>query len=209
MEEHNTRFELKSRYFTLGKLGAKTESVWFVIHGYGQLAKYFLKKFEPLSESHFIIAPEGLSKFYQEGFSGRVVATWMTKENRLTEIENYINYLNSIYVDLGLENYSINVLGFSQGVATASRWVLNQDKVKIKQLVLWSGQFPPDIDINSASQRLSAIKTQVVYGTQDPYITPDGIKSQVQFLEELGSKPIISTFSGAHDMDINHFLEVI
>ena len=40
-----------------------------------------------------IIAPQGLHKFYLEGTSGRVGASWMTKENREDDIKNYLVYL--------------------------------------------------------------------------------------------------------------------
>ena len=36
------------------------------------------------------MAPEGLSRFYLEGFSGKVGATWMTREDRLNDIDNYL-----------------------------------------------------------------------------------------------------------------------
>lgn len=48
MTEQEISFKFSARYYTLGELTANTKSIWFVIHGYGQLAKYFLPKFSGL-----------------------------------------------------------------------------------------------------------------------------------------------------------------
>ena len=41
MEKH-IKVERTARYFTLGELNEHTEQIWFVCHGYGQLAEYFM-----------------------------------------------------------------------------------------------------------------------------------------------------------------------
>ncbi|MBK9635339.1 MAG: hypothetical protein IPO64_12805 [Bacteroidetes bacterium] len=57
----------------------------------------FIEKFEDFDpEEHFVIAPEALSKGYIDGLTGRVGASWMTKEDRTNEIQDYINYLESV-----------------------------------------------------------------------------------------------------------------
>jgi len=72
MREHHLIVPRSARYFTLGELGPGTRDVWFVCHGYGQLAGRFLRQFEPLMDgTRFVVAPEGLSRFYLE--SGRSV----------------------------------------------------------------------------------------------------------------------------------------
>jgi hypothetical protein len=47
------------------------------------------------------VAPEGLSRFYFEGgFHGpgsKVGATWMTREDRLAKIEDYVGYLDALH----------------------------------------------------------------------------------------------------------------
>jgi hypothetical protein len=88
MTQNELGFSFKARYSRLGEINDDTEQVWFVIHGYGQLAHYFIRKFALLENKNTcIIAPEGLSRFYvnelkEGGFrnSDRVGATWMTKE---------------------------------------------------------------------------------------------------------------------------------
>jgi len=203
MEEHYVRPEIKARYYTLGELGSDTKEIWIVCHGYGQLAQYFIKKFEPISSSDiFIVAPEGLSKFYLEGFSGKIGATWMTRENRLIEIENYIAYLNSIYSKITSiidPSVKIVVFGFSQGVATTCRWVLHQNH-RIDHLVMWAGEFPADIDPLKASDKLSRLNSTIVYGTKDPFLSDSRIQGQLERISALNHKPGLIEFDGAHDI---------
>src|SRR5690554_4646496 len=127
-----------ARYYTAGTLDKKTKTIWFVCHGYGQLAKYFIQNFKVLDNGeNFIVAPEALSRFYLQGFSGRVGATWMTKEDRENDIKDYNAYLSTLYKkvmkDIPLENVKINILGFSQGVSTVCRWVVSE-KIKFDKL---------------------------------------------------------------------------
>ena len=65
----------------------------------------------------------------------------MTKENRLVDIENYITYLNYLYLNQVDSNCKvpITILGFSQGAATASRWVsTGESAIRQAHLMVWS-----------------------------------------------------------------------
>lgn len=209
--EREISFQFKGRYYTLGELTSQTKQIWFVIHGYGQLAQYFIKKFEVLtSKDIFVIAPEGLSRFYLEdvqtrasGGSNRVGATWMTRENRLTDIENYITYLDSIYnqeVKSKGINLPVTVLGFSQGAATATRWILNE-KIPFDQFVLWAGIFPTDMNFDKGHSLLANKKVITVFGTEDPFITPPRIKELKDLIDKIGIEPENLSFKGKHEMN--------
>jgi hypothetical protein len=101
MQNHYVQVWRTARYYTHGTARASTQEVWLLAHGYGQLADNFLKKFSFLSpEKYWLIAPEALSRFYVDGLgmqNPRVGASWMTKESRETEIEDYIQYWKTIY----------------------------------------------------------------------------------------------------------------
>ena len=80
VHEHSIKVENTAHYVSLGELNRETKEIWIVCHGYGQLAKFFIRKFKILQkESVYIVAPQGFHKFYLKGFSGRVGASWMTK----------------------------------------------------------------------------------------------------------------------------------
>src|SRR6266498_2722637 len=140
MQEHRLTVSRTARYFTLGR---PDREVWFVLHGYGQLAALFLRHFEPLDDgTRLIVAPEGLSRFYltEDPAERRVGASWMTREDRLTEIEDYVQYLDAVHADVvGSVDRSlvkVRVLGFSQGAATACRWA-STGASRVDRLIVW------------------------------------------------------------------------
>ena len=210
MNAAHLNFQFKARYCQLGTINEETKYVWFVCHGYGQLAESFIKNFEVLEDKeHCIIAPEGLSRFYLNGFVGRVGATWMTKEDRLTDIENYINYLNAVYADTigSRKDLHITLLGFSQGVATISRWA-NQESLHFHRLVLWAGVIPPDLNVDLAHRKLNQADTFIVYGDMDPYIKQPQLDEQNQHIADLGIHPSILVFEGLHVIDKKTLLQI-
>ncbi|WP_017733171.1 alpha/beta hydrolase [Nafulsella turpanensis] len=194
--------QFQARYFTLGKLNMQTPAVWLVCHGYGQLASYFIRHFQSLADAgHYVIAPEGLSRFYLEGFSGRVGATWMTKEDRQSDIDNYVRYLSAVYAAATKEHPSrpLHLLGFSQGVATISRWAALSGQA-FKELVLWAGVFPPDLPVELSAAGLKDSRISIVYGTEDPYIKENHLQEQKQVFSKMGLQPSIISFPGKHEI---------
>jgi len=203
--KHNIKVTRTAQYYTLGNLNNPT-TIWFVLHGYGYLAKYFIKKFEPIvHEETLIVAPEGLSKFYLNGVSGRVGASWMTKENREEEINDYINYLNQLYKTIVKDNLSIkiNIVGFSQGGATASRWIAN-GKVKCNNFILWASFFPEDMEMKSIPNNINSF---VLYGDDDEYITQEWAEKQEQIIKQSNLKYQLIKFKGKHDIPSDVLVE--
>ena len=205
MEKHIT-VERTARYFTLGELNDETEQVWFACHGYGQLAQYFIKKFQVLDNGKtVVVAPEGLSRFYLEGFSGKVGATWMTKEDRLNEIKDNINYLNCLYAFIMKDlttAVKITLLGFSQGAPTICNW-LADGKVKFDKLVLWAGIFPPDMNNDftfTANYLLKDKPTYIVYGSNDPLLKPEHF-TELENYKKIKPDLEVITFEGKHELN--------
>ncbi|MDN4166940.1 dienelactone hydrolase family protein [Cytophagales bacterium LB-30] len=201
-------FQYKARYFTLGQFPAP--KVWLVFHGYGQLAPYFIRKFQFLADAgHFVIAPEGLHRFYLQDAKNRVGASWMTREERLQDIRNYLSYINQIVnYELKGEFPSIGIIAFSQGAATATRWAL-QYPGAITSLVLWGGIFPPDIDFEKAQDKFKATPTYFVYGNSDPLITEEKKEEFTLITQKLGISPSYHTFEGKHVLppqELKHYL---
>jgi predicted esterase len=199
---HELNFQYKARYHRLGELNKSTEQVWWVFHGYGQLSQFFIQKFNPLVDKNIsIIAPEGLSKFYLAGNSGRVGASWMTRENRQMDIENYIAYLDNIAkTENPLTEIPTTILGFSQGAATATRWALS-GKIKFDRLILWAGLFPPDIDFEIGGELLKKKEIIEVIGKQDQFITQDKIDEMHKLNQKLRITPAIIEFDGKHEIN--------
>ncbi len=208
MEEKKVTFHFDARYYKSGTLDSTTRQVWIILHGYGQLAQYFIRKFLILNDQHIcIIAPEGLSRFYlseltdQGRKDNKVGSTWMTRENRQMDIDNYLAYLNSMVENelAAFPNVPVTLLGFSQGCATVCRWAA-QGKVKFEKLVLWAGLFPPDMDFKAGHDVLASRKTYMVTGDQDPYVTTERIKEFDELASKLGIQPEKIIFSGKHEI---------
>ena len=198
---HHIKTEKTARYFTLGKLDAQTRHVWLVLHGYGQLAEYFIRNFKNVHhDQQFIIAPEALSRFYLNETAGRIGATWMTKEDREAEIEDYLHYLDQVIGAHSLPaGCKLHVFGFSQGAATASRWALHTPHA-INTLVCWAGFFPPDMQWDSPKYLGNEMKTYLLYGVDDVYIDENLKKEIEKVMAGLQKKPNIITFEGKHEI---------
>jgi predicted esterase len=196
-ETHHIEVLKTARYFSYGNPNA--DSIWFLLHGYGMSAKSMLRTIKFLGkEKHLFIAPEGLSRYYRNGFSGSVVASWMTKEDRSYEIKNYVSYLEKLLLTLDSSKKSVNVLGFSQGVATASRWV-SHSKNHFDKVVLWAGEPASDIEYSSNEHKIGALL--YVVGKDDPYIEANQLAMIKDRFEVAQMKVQYITFDGKHELN--------
>ncbi len=210
--EHHIAVARTARYFTVGSAGPKLREVWFVCHGYGQLAQYFLRHFEPLDDGRrLIVAPEALSRFYLGSTMGshvnaRIGATWMTREDRLNEIQDYVAYLDAVHqrvlADIPATPTPLRklALGFSQGVATVCRWAA-MGKAPLDELVLWAERPPPDLDLARAAERYRRLRLRLIYGEGDPYIQTDAVAQQRARLDQHGIPYEVLTYQGGHELD--------
>ena len=195
-----------ARYYTLGMLSPTTKHVWFVLHGYGQLAKYFIRRFDVVANDEtVVVAPEALSRLYVDAEYGKVGASWITREDRDNEVVDYLAYLNKLYDEV-LANHdpatlTITLLGFSQGASTVCRW-LNAGHVRADRLMLWAGFFPNGTADVITPDKLDGVVTQYVYGDKDEYIVqlPDPVTYLAKLQSDLPQMQIIS-FSGTHVVD--------
>lgn len=202
-----------ARYFVLGEISEKVKSVLFVLHGYGQLAEDFIQNFEPIaSDSVLIIAPEALNRFYLKSYKGKIGATWTTKINRENEIVDYTNYLSTLYDEVinqsNLKNVKITVFGFSQGTATACRWIVRTG-IKVDRLILWGGGIPPDIDLGTHREIINRLNPTLVIGDKDDFISELLIQQELKRIEELNLKFDLKRFNGGHEIPGEVLLRII
>lgn len=200
MQKHFLTVSKTARYFTKGNLNTDTKFIWIVIHGYAQTADSFLNSFENLGTPHFIIAPEGLNKFYSRGFSGSPVASWMTSLERENEIADYNQYLNQLVDTLNLKNYTnaqVVLLGFSQGVSTQTRF-LNQTGLAIHFSVMVAGEIGKEFQ-DKLPEKISQTKSLYLIGNQENILKPE----KVEFHEQLfkNSQCIFKVFEGKHEVN--------
>src|SRR5881628_360473 len=208
LKEHHLSVKRSARYFALGD-PARAGAVWFLCHGYAQLAARFLEKFRVLDDGRrYLVAPEVLSRFYltESPAEHRVGASWMTREDRLSEIDDYVRYLDAVYAEvfgsLDRARVSVHALGYSQGASTVSRWVA-MGKAKIDRLTLWGGEFPPDLDLtlDTVVNRLRAARMTLVYGRSDEYITPKVVSGIVERFRQHEIPYEEIAFDGGHELN--------
>jgi len=179
------------RYSTIGK-PETAKTIIYVLHGYGQLSEYFIRKFDELKEEYFIVAPEGMHRFYLKGSSGRVGASWMTKEDRINDISDNLNWLNQLDVEMA-SKYQFDkkiILGFSQGGATAIRWFYN-NQFKIDQLIIWAAVFPPDLNIENELGNSNSQNKFFVIGNEDEFYTVNQRTEIIDCYKSAGFKTLI------------------
>lgn len=199
--EKQVSYKIKNSYITLNQKTDGTKNIWVVFHGIGYLSKYFLKYFKGLDpKENYIIAPQAASKYYLNGKYTHVGASWFTKENTQTEVENAMNYLDEIYAAEDLKNAdNLIILGYSQGVSVATRWV-SKRKVECSQIVLCSGGLPKELKPNDF-QYLKESKKTMIYGNDDPYMDEERLHNEKIKLKELFPDNLtIIPFEGVHEM---------
>lgn len=201
MEQRHIQVRRTARYHVLGD-PTKARAIWIVLHGYGQLARYFLTKFEGLEEGVAIVAPEALNRFYLDEAHNRVGATWMTREDRENEITDQLGYLDELVKELRGERTEvpIHVLGFSQGVATACRWSL-LGKTKLDRLVLWAGSLPPEPTFAELRTAWAHLTVEVVLGSEDPFAGEKELQATTARLETAGVLYRLHRFTGGHALE--------
>jgi predicted esterase len=202
MQEHHLTVSRTARYVTLGPLDRSAKDVWFALHGYGQLAARFARAFEPLeSKQRLIVVPEGLSRYYVDHRTRAVGASWMTSEDRLHEIDDYLQYLDALAGSIQgaiPPDASLTLLGFSQGVATAGRWVA-AGAPRLGRLILWGGTMPRELDPTGGD--LNGIEVVLVRGDQDPLVSAETVAGQAAALQAAGVHHRTITFSGGHELN--------
>jgi predicted esterase len=212
MHTHHTTIQKTVRYFTIGKPSPQVKHFWVCLHGYGQLADWFGKRFEKwASKDRLFLFPEGPHRFYTEGTSGRVGASWMTREDRLNDINDQFNYLENLVGAFRPKlpaDCKIHVLGFSQGVATAFRWI-DRSQLPYASLIAWAGTFPPDIEYALKKERFNALRLHACFGDEDEYISTEGAQKLVAQLAEqhIGVTPHF--YQGGHRLYLDLLAEVI
>jgi len=201
MPEHNISYQTRKTYSTLNEISDNTEYIWFVCHGIGYLSRYFITYFSVLNpEKHYIIAPQAPSKYYQDKNYKHIGASWLTREETQMEMKNNIAYFNEIYKkEIQLHpDKKLMVLGYSQGVSVALRWVAHS-KIACETLIIHSGGIPEEL--KSEDFEDLHFKPYLVYGKSDPYIDSKRAKKEHQKADNLfGTRLEVRPFEGAHEV---------
>lgn len=200
--EKTASYQAKSTYLTLNKLTDKTQNIWIVFHGMGYLSRYFIRYFRNLdSETNYIIAPQAPSKYYQDSTLKHVGASWLTRENTELETTNVLAYVQSVWENetRNASGCRVFVLGYSQGVSIATRWIA-KNKIDCQHLILHSGGIPKELKKEDFEHLSEDCKILYLYGDKDPYIT-EARKTEEQIKgNKLFDNLKVEVFEGKHEV---------
>ena len=203
MNEKRISYKSNNSYTTLNELTDKTKNIWLVFHGMGYLSRYFARYFSELnSEENYIIAPQAPSKYYFGKDFKHVGASWLTRENTFDETKNVLAYVDAVYEAEKLKNSPrFIVLGYSQGVSIATRWLASR-KIQCDDLVLHSGGIPTELGPSDFEYLSPNTEVTYIYGTTDQYITEARKTEEVLKGNRLfGDRLNIEVFDGIHEVN--------
>lgn len=207
MREHRLTTSRRARFYTWGGDDSIHEEVWIACHGFGQLAAEFSRPLQRVaSPRRLVVAPEALNRFYVDLGEGgahsaaRVGATWMTREDRLNEIADYVEFLDAVYAKTVSPEARVTALGFSQGVATVARWI-TMGNAHVHRFIAWTGQLPPDLDFAQLGVRLAGGKLVLIQGASDRFAEWVREDENQARLKAAGVAFESITFSGGHRLD--------
>lgn len=209
-QEKQVSYNTSNTYLTLNSYGPKTKNVWLVFHGMGYLSQYFLKYFSDLdADENFIIAPQAPSKYYIGPDFKHVGASWLTRESTLMETANVLKYVDAVFTaEKPKELPNFIVLGYSQGVSIALRW-LSSRKINCDKLVLHSGGIPKELKQEDFSYLSKSTKVTYIYGSNDQYITEARkTEEELKGSDLFGHRMKIQVFKGVHEVS-RSFLSTI
>lgn len=195
-------FSFSAPYFTLHPPHPGTKYVWLVCHGYGQLAERFMRRFDVLDPAlHHVVAVQGLSRFYTKPWE-EVGASWMTREDRETDILNQHAYLDAVWetavLPLGPHVQPV-LMGFSQGVATVTRWLAAR-RIAYRGLMLWAGGLPSELESGSLTSAHPNPQVWLVAGKSDPLLEIGKVNEAKDRLEALAGPFAEVWFDGGHEV---------
>mgnify|MGYP005854494693 CR=1 FL=1 len=202
-QEKELTYQTINSYSTLNTMTSKTKNIWFVCHGMGYLSRYFIKYFNELNaDENYIIAPQAQSKYYIPPKFKHVGASWLTKESTLVETENVLRYFDAIFESESIpENKNLIIVGYSQGVSVALRYVAKRS-LHCSHIVIMSGGIPKELIADDFKFLNPNTKISLIYGDNDAYLDEDRILQEKNRAFELfGHMDLnIISFEGIHEV---------
>ena len=210
IEERLVSYKATNSYSTLNTLNEETEYVWIVFHGIGYLSRYFIRLFQHLdSKTNYVVAPQAPSKYYKGESYKKVGSSWLTKENTAIDKENVLNYIDAVIEEESLLlNKNLIVLGYSQGVSIASRWVTSR-KIKCDSLIFISGGFPKELQKEDVEFLEDETRIIHILGKEDPYFSKEKVDAEKERLQILMPHIEFRTHNGGHELDPKTLVDII
>ncbi len=143
------------------------------------------------------VSIQALNRFYTRG-DAKVVANWMTRQDRELAIADNIAYVNAALDQaLGTAHRPLAFAGFSQGVAMAYRAALMGAR-PVAGVIALAGDIPPELTTGAPS--LQPWPTVLIgVGDKEEWYSRDRVEQDRVFLESRGVPHSIVRFDGGHE----------
>jgi len=179
---------------------AVSSRVLIGFHGYGQSADDMLEELRriPGADQWTRVSIQALNRFYTRG-DAKVVANWMTRENREQAIADNIAYVDAaIRTEVtGFSPGRIVFVGFSQGVAMAYRAALLGAR-SVAGVIALAGDIPPELK-TEAAHRHPWPKVLIGVGHLEQWYSSDKVDQDDAFLAARGVEHSVVRFKGGHE----------
>ena len=179
---HHLRVQRTARYYTLGGGSSRRATVWFVLHGYGQLAGEFIRYFADLAtDDSLVVAPEAMNRFYlvsrRLGAGARSSGRRDVDDARRSRVgDRRLRRVSRRAVRRGRGDRRCATarrstsIGFSQGAATATRWVTHGRVPRVATDSVGRAHAAGDRSFARAERRCATRASRSWSGTRDHYV---------------------------------------
>jgi len=166
-------------------------------HGYAQSADDMLGEIERIPGAHRwrLAAVQGLHRFYSRR-DQRVVASWMTRQDRDEAIVDNVAYVARVVRSVREGAGPLVFVGFSQGAAMAYRAaLLGPDHAA--GIVAVAGDVPPELKQAGAPGRWPPVLIGV--GSDETWYSAAKVEADLVFLQAAGVRADLVRFTGGHE----------
>jgi len=165
-------------------------------HGYAETADDHLEALRTIAGTAdwLLVSVQALHRFYTR--KDRVVASWMTREDRTLAIADNIDYVGRVLSRVRAEYQTCEPLvfsGFSQGAAMAYRAAANY---RAAALIILAGDVPPDV---IEQQFMPLPPVLIGRGTRDEWYTEAKEAADRTALAKIDARVDVCVFDGGHE----------
>ena len=168
-------------------------------HGYAQTAEDMRAELQqiPGADRWTTVSIQALHPFYIRGDS-KVVANWMTRQDRNLAIADNIAYVQSAIAQALADlapGLHVVMVGFSQGAAMAYRAAPHSTR-PVAGVVALGGDIPPELKEGAS---LTWPPVLVGVGDREEWYAGDKFAADLTFLQSRGITHQVVRFDGAHE----------
>ncbi len=140
------------------------------------------------------VSIQALHPFYIRGDS-KVVANWMTRQDRDLAIADNIAYVRSAMEHALMEHAPLVMVGFSQGAAMAYRAALHSAQ-PVAGIVALGGDIPPEL---KDDESLTWPRVLIGVGDREEWYAGEKLENDLTFLKARSIPHQVVRFDGGHE----------